>query len=162
MEFHRKFSRVLETLETLVFKAPIPYGLTWRTTHVCKRLLRYNHLLHPCLGRRNYMKHLLVFSRAGSDHLGGIKQIHISFWFIRIIKLFKHTPTSTMECITSLYRYSPKTYSNCFKVSQLSSSKAKIQKIQFGIAYGLRHYILNDSTCMEFNNTENENPAWAT
>lgn len=59
-----------------------------------------------------------------------------------------------MECITSLCRYNPETYANCFNVPQLTSGEGKIQKNQCDIAYSPRHYVLNDSTCMEFNNTE--------
>lgn len=66
-----------------------------------------------------------------------------------------------MEYITLLYRYNPETYANCFNVSWLTSGKAKTQKNQFDIAYGLRHYVLNDSSCMEFSNIQSKKQAWA-
>lgn len=61
-------------LKALSIPAPIPYWLTLRPSRIHQRLPRYDHLRHSCLGGWDYMKHLSIFWRAGSDRLGDIKE----------------------------------------------------------------------------------------
>lgn len=118
--------------------AQIPYWLTLRTSHIHKRLLRYNHLSHSCLGRWNYMKHLSVFWWARSDHLGSIKERICCSDFPGLLGYL-----SSHLLLGWPYYFTLQTQTETVPIFQRSHSwqvlKLRFRTISLTIAYGLKH-----------------------